>query len=123
MKKMFSLLTALCVVCFCIPAVTLTSGCGTPPSARVVQVQSLKAVGQSAESAVTLCANLYGARQITAAQAQAVMDFYNQKFQPAFRVAVAAVNANLDSLASPDLQALANQLSNLVATFANKTSP
>ncbi len=98
-------------------------GCGTPPSARVVQVQTLKAVGQSAEAAVTLTANLYAAKRISDAQARQVKDFYDQKFQPAFRVAVAAVKANLDSLASPDLQSLANQLSNLVASFANKTAP
>lgn len=97
-------------------------GCGTPPSARVVQVQSLKAVGHSAEAAVSLAANLYGAGRITAPQAKQVMDFYDQRFQPAFRLAVAAVNANLDSAASPDLVALATQLSTLVASFG-KASP
>jgi parvulin-like peptidyl-prolyl isomerase len=115
-----SFIAALCAFVFIAPSFT---GCSTPPPARVVQVQSLKAVGQSAEAAVTLTANLYAAHQITGTQARQVMDFYDQKFQPAFRVAVAAVNANMDSIASPDLQGLANQLSNLVATFANKPTP
>lgn len=111
------------LVAFALVPLTFT-GCATAPSKRVVQVQTLKGVGQAAESAVTLSANLYAAKQISADQARQVMDFYNGKFQPAFRVAVAAVNANMDSLASPDLQALANQLANLVATFANqKPSP
>lgn len=118
-RSVITIIAALCAF-FTVPSFV---GCSSPPSARVVQVQSLKAVGQSAEAAVTLSANLYGAGQITAVQARQVMDFYNQKFQPAFRVAVSAVNANLDSIASPDLQALANQLSNLVAAFANNHTP
>lgn len=93
------------------------TGCSTAPSARVVQVQSLKAVGHAAEAAVSLAANLYAGNRITAAQAKQVMEFYDQRFQPAFRLAVAAVNANLDSTASPDLVALATQLSALVASF------
>jgi hypothetical protein len=94
------------------------AGCASPPSARVVQVQSLKAVGHAAEAAVSLAANLYAAKQITAPQAKQVMEFYDQRFQPAFRLAVAGVNANLDSIASADLVALATQLSALVASFS-----
>lgn len=93
------------------------TGCSTPPSARVVQVQSLKAVGQTAEAAVVLAAQLYQAKTITAQQANAVNVFYDTRFQPAFRLAVAAVNANLDSVASPDLVGLAQQLSSLVASY------
>lgn len=96
-----------------------TTSCSTAPSARVVQVQSLKAVGQSADAAVALSAQLYRDGKITAAQARQVLDFYDQKFQPSFRLAVAAVNANLDSIASPDLAALASQLSALVIQFQN----
>lgn len=93
------------------------SACSTAPSARVIQVQTLKAVGQSAESAVALSAQLYRDGKITAAQARQVMDFYDTRFQPTYRLAVAAVNANLDSIASPDVLALANQLSALVISF------
>lgn len=104
MKKFLALLAFAFAAVF--GGVAFTA-CTAPPSARVVQVQSLKAVGESAESAVTLSAQLYRAGTITPAQARAVMDFYDGKFQPAFRLAVAAVNANLDSLASPDVAALA----------------
>jgi len=114
MKKLLFIL-ALAVA---IP--TLQTSCSTAPSARVVQVQTLKAVGQSAEAAVTLAAQLYHKDKLTGAQARQVIDFYDQKFQPAFRVAVAAVQANLESVASPDLISLASQISALVVQLQNK---
>ncbi len=89
-------------------------GCATPPAERVVVTQTLLSVGQAAEAAVTLSAQLYDERKITAAQAREVLDFYTQKFQPAFRVAKTAVNSDLSSLASPDILALGNQLFSLV---------
>lgn len=98
------------------------TGCATPPSGRVAQVQTLKAVGHSAEAAVSLAANLYAAKRITAEQARQVMALYDVRFQPAFRLAVAAANANLDSFASPDLVGLAAQLTALVASFG-RASP
>lgn len=91
--------------------------CSTPPSARVVQVQTLKAVGQSADAAVALSAQLYRDGKLTAAQARQVADFYDLKFQPAYRLVVTAVQANLDSVASPDLMALASQLSALIISL------
>lgn len=100
------------------PALLLTQSCQTPPSARVVQVQTLKAVGHTAESAVSSSAQLYAAKLITDAEARAVIDLYNLKFQPLYRVAVNAVNSNLDSIASPELAGLAAQLSAIVAQYA-----
>lgn len=98
----------------------MQTGCGTPPSARVQQVQTLKAVGHTAEAAVAASAQLYATGAITAKQAREVMDLYNLKFQPTYRVAVAAVNANLDSVASPELVTLAAQLSALILTLQTK---
>lgn len=92
------------------------TGCQAP-SARVVQVQTLKSVGQTAEASVALSAQLYRDGTITPAQARQVADFYDQKFQPAFRFAVSAAQSNLDSIASPDVMALASQLSALVVQF------
>lgn len=120
MKKLIAIL-ALAFLAIALPVAQ--TACSNPPSARVVQVQTLKAVGQSAEAAVALSAQLYRDQQITAAQARQVADFYDQKFQPAFRVAVSAVQANLDSIASPDVMALAQQLSALVLQFQHKTAP
>jgi hypothetical protein len=96
------------------------TGCSNPPSARVAQVQTLKAVGATAEASVALSAQLYAGGTINASQAREVMDFYDQKFQPVYRLAVASVNANLDSIASPDVLALATQLSALVLQFQHK---
>lgn len=95
----------------------LPTGCSTPPSERVAAVQTLKAVGHTAEAAVATSAQLYGSKVITPQQARAVMDLYNLRFQPAFRTAVSAVNANLDSFASEELVTLAAQLATLVASY------
>jgi hypothetical protein len=100
----------------------VTTGCSTAPNARVAQVQTLKAVGHAAESAIELTRELYRTQRITATQARQAMDFYDQRFQPTYRVAVAAVRANLDSLASPELVGLAAELSALVASFSNTPS-
>lgn len=89
-------------------------GCSTPPSVRVVEVQSLKAVGEAAEAAVALSAHLYASGTVTATQARAVIDFYDGKFQPAFRLAATAARADLSQPASADLAALASQLVALV---------
>ena len=96
------------------------TGCSTVPSARVTEDQTLKAVGESAEAAVALSAHLYASGTITATQARQINAFYDTKFQPAFSVAVIAVNSNLDSVASPDLVSLAGQLSNLIISFQTK---
>ena len=111
----------LFAVALSIAPIALQTACQTAPSARVVQVQTLKAVGQSAEAAVALSAQLYQSGTITAVQARQVIDFYDKQFQPVFRVAVAAVQSNLDSAASPDLVNLAAQLSALVIKFQNHT--
>jgi len=113
-KRIVSLL-CLAVALVFIPA-GLTS-CKSPPSERVAQVQTLKAVGHTADAAVATSAQLYAGKQITAEQARAVNAFYDQRFQPAYRIAVNAVNANLDSIASPELVALAAELSALVLTY------
>lgn len=120
MKKLLPVLAALCAFVLAAPFLALSGGCAAP-SARVAQVQTLKGVGQAAEASVELSAQLYRDGRITPAQARQVADFYDQKFQPAYRLAVAAVNANLDSIASPDVAALASQLSALVVSFQNHT--
>ena len=96
-------------------------GCQTPPSERVVAVQTLKALGEAAEAAVTLSAQLYRNGTINAVQARAVIDFYDQKYQPAYRLAVAAANANLDSVANPEVSSLCNRLLGMVAQYQHKS--
>lgn len=86
------------------------TACSTPPSDRVVAVQTLKAVGHAAEGAVALSAQLYKDNKISAAKARQIADLYDDKFQPAFRAAVAAVKLDYSQPASPELVALAQQL-------------
>lgn len=103
---------------FCLllaPVATLPTGCSTAPSARVVATQTLKSVGQTAESSIAVVAQLYADGKITPVQARTAMDFYNTRFQPAFRLAVAASRANLDTVASPEVFDLCQQLIALVA--------
>lgn len=106
--------TLLLVLCLVGTLPWMGTGCQTTPSERVVQVQTLLAVGQSAEGTVGLSAQLYRDGKITAVQARSVLDFYNNKFQPAYRLAVATAQSNLATLASPDMMNLASQLSALV---------
>lgn len=113
--KRFLLFVIVGLLAFSAPM--LLTSCSTAPSARVAQVQTLKAVGESAEAAVTSAAHLYASGQITAQQTLQVMQFYDQKFQPAYRVAVTAVNSNLTLQAPDDLVLLSAQLSALLLQF------
>ncbi len=100
------------------------TGCSTPPSARVVQVQTLRAVGESAKTAMDATAQLLKQNQITLAQYIRVADLFDSKFQPAYRVAVAAARSDLSTLASPDLANVALEIINLVASLtAPKPKP
>ncbi len=114
MKTIARLAFALCLACTPLAFVA----CQTPPSARVVQAQTLKAVGEATEAAVALSAHLYADGKITAMQARTVLDAYDGHFQPAYRLAVAAVRADLSSPASPELATLAGQLVALVASYS-----
>lgn len=92
-----------------------TVGCKTTPSERVVAAQTIKSIGQAAESAVAVSAQLYRDRRITSIQARGIAEFYDRSFQPAFRLAVTAARSDLSAIASPDLVSLATQLATLVA--------
>lgn len=116
---LIALLSISFAVTLVVPALT---GCSTPPTQRVTAAQTLKATGQIAEGAVTVAAQLFRDGRITAVQARQVMDFYDNRFQPAFRLAVATGQSDLQP-ASPDLVALATQLAALVAEFQRKAAP
>jgi hypothetical protein len=92
------------------------TACQTPPSERAVAVQTLKAVGFTAKTAMDASTQLLKQGTITVEQWQKVAVLYDTRFQPAFNVAVLAVQSDL-SPASPDLVAIAVELTNLVASF------
>lgn len=95
-------------------------GCGTPPNQRVATVTSLKVAGQIAEQAVASSAILFRDGIIDSDQARAVTDFYDLKFQPAFRSAVIAARVDYSTPASPEIVALASELSNMVLNLSKK---
>lgn len=117
MKTLFRSFLLACVLISLPCAALVTGGCSTPPTQRNVTVQTLKTVGQAAEAAVVTSAKLYEDGKISAVQARAVLDAYNNKFQPAFRLARTAAKSDLSTVASPDLVNLALQLTNLINTY------
>lgn len=88
-----------------------------------MQVQTLKVLGTTAKAGMDSATELLKRGQITVAEWQRVALFYDTKWQPAFTVAVGAAKADLSTLASPDLVALASELANLVAQLTTKPTP
>lgn len=114
-KLRFFLVPLLLLGFFVLPVAQ--TGCKTVPDARHVQYATLKATADTADAAVAVAAHLYQNGAITAAQANQVRVLYDTKFQPAYQLAIATAKADLSSAASPDLLALAAQLSNLIVQF------
>lgn len=96
------------------------SGCATPVNQRVVAGQTLKATGQAAEAAVALSAQLYAEGRLSPAVARAVLDFYNDRWQPAYRLALTAAQADPATPAPTQLLALLAQLQGMVSLPAPK---
>ena len=94
------------------------TGCSTPVSQRTVAVQTLGALGIAAKGTMDQASLALKNGTITVSQWQSVATFYDTKFQPAYNVAVSAVNSDLSSLASPDLVNLATQLAQLLSSYA-----
>lgn len=98
----------------------LHTGCQTAPSARVTEVQTLGVVGSSAKSAMDTATQLLKSGQITVPQWQAIANFYDNRWQPTYNLAVSAVQSNLSTIASPDLSGLLQQFLSLVAQLSTK---
>lgn len=96
-------------------------GCSTAPDQRTAAVTTLKIVGQTADTAMMVAAQLYHDGKISQAQWNHVAVIHDQQFLPAYKLAIAAVQSDLSSVASPDLQNLANALAGLVASFQPST--
>lgn len=120
MKKYLTLLIA--AVVFGLTALE-TSSCSTAPTQRGQTVTTLKIVGASVDASMKIAVQLLRDGHITAAQWNLIATIHDQKFLPAYNLAVAAVQANLDTVASPDLAALAAQLASIVASYQPKQSP
>lgn len=114
MKTLRSLLTAVCLLAL-VSAPVLTTGCSNTPTTQTTKYKTLAAVGAAAQAAMDGAATTLKAGKITVPQFQRIASFYDTKFQPAFRFAVTAAQADLSSVASPDLTSLLVQLTTLVA--------
>lgn len=116
MRLLFSLLCLALVT----PAFT---GCQTAPSARTAEVTTLKILGASVDASMKVAAQLLKDGKITWAQWDDIATFHDQKFQPAYNLAVAAVRSDLSSAASPDLMALFGSLQGIIAAYQPRTAP
>lgn len=96
------------------------SGCQTAPSARVEQVKTLKIVGASVDATMKVAAQLYHDGKISAEVWGKIAAIHDTQFQPAFNFAVQAVQADVSSVASPDLVTLSLQLAALIAPYLEK---
>ncbi len=102
------------------PVALVESSCTTPPDQRVAVVQTLKSVGEGADAVVAVSAHLYGSGKIRADQAIAIKDFYDTKFQPAFRDAVTAAQSDLSVSSPAAILSLGLQLSTMLTQFQNQ---
>jgi hypothetical protein len=96
---------------------TVQTGCTTPPVERVVQVKTLKAVGETVSTAMESAAKMRLQGQITPAQWERIADMHDNRFLPAYKLAIRTVKADLSSVASPDILAIATDLINAVAAY------
>lgn len=110
----------LLLIALAVATPLLPTGCNTPPSSRVVQVQTLMVLGQTARAGMDASTQLLKQGTITAEQWQKIANFYDTRWQPAFNLAVAAVHSDLSSVGSPDLMALATQFSELIGQLTTK---
>lgn len=98
--------------------ISLTTACHTSPNQRVNEVKTLKIVGASVDTTMKLAAKLYVDGKISQAQWATIADIHDHKFQPVFKAAVTAVQANLDSVADPALIQIAADLSALLNSYS-----
>jgi hypothetical protein len=88
-------------------------GCESSPSAEVVTVRTLTATGTAAKAVVDGAARAYLAGALSEERWLKVASFYDDRFQPAFRLAVALAGTEKSTPADllallADLQTLAN---------------
>lgn len=110
--------TLLLIIALCVAVPMATTSCTIAPSARVVQARTLGILGTTAKTGMDGATQLLKQGRISVDQWRNVANFYDLRWQPAFNLAVAAVRADLSSIASPDLQKLADEFAALLGTFS-----
>lgn len=115
MKK---ILLILCLA-LTVPAMTLSTGCTTQPSARTSTVQTLGIVGASADGSMKLLAQLRHDGKLTAAQWDEIAAIHAQ-YRTAYNLAVVAVQGDFTSIASDGLTTLVAQLAALAVKYQSQ---
>lgn len=77
------------------------------PATQLTAVQTLQTVAASTKAAMDTATALLKSGQITVTQWQAIANFYDNKFQPAFNLAVTAVGSDLTAPAGTTIADLA----------------
>ncbi len=115
-------LLVISIVLACAGTVSLTglTGCKTAPTERVTQVRTLLAVGESASTTMQVAAKLRVQGKISERQWQDLAAFHDNRYLPAYKLAVAAVSADLSTIASPDIINLVSQLAGMLAEMEKK---
>lgn len=98
----------------------LQTGCSTTSQPQAVQ--TLKIVGVTAKTGLDACTQLLKQGTITVAQYQKVADFYDNRYAPAYALALTAARSDLSSVASPDLLLVAAQFAALVDQYTTPTN-
>lgn len=104
----------LCIL-FAVSSPMAFTGCQTAPASRTTTVVTLEVIGASVDATMKVAAGLYTSGKITTAQWNTITDIHDNKFLPAYNLAVQAVQSDLSSVASPDIQALADSLAAAVS--------
>lgn len=107
---------ALLLLILSMGTIPVLTSCTTAPSARVAEGRTLEYAGLTAKAALDTSAQLLAHGKISVVQYEAVAAI-DDKFHLLYDPAVRAVQADLSSLASPDILAIVAQLTAAVAQF------
>jgi hypothetical protein len=113
---------AILLSCFGIAFAPLlfTTGCQSTPEATAYN--TLASIRVAVDAAEKVYSREVAAGRVTAAQQESADEKIVQ-FHAAYLVAVRAARTNYTTLATPDLQRLADALINLIYTFTNEPAP
>lgn len=97
------------------------AGCPvTTPATKTAEYKTLASVGLSAQAGMDTAAQLLKAGTISVAKFQTVASFYDNNFQPVYKLAVTIARSDLTLIANPDVVAVSSQLATLVAQLTAK---
>lgn len=103
----------LLILCLAVATPLAVTSCSTAPSERTQAVMTLKLLGSSRDTAMQVAGQLWRDGKIDDVRRDKIIAYHDNVFQPAYRLAVQGVQADL-TLASPDLLKLFGELQALI---------